>query len=99
LYTETNIKIDEVLIKKYLINLIYGGGKIMKIIIMVPKGKMGKLIVKAAAEDDSLEVFGVIGPKCRDYIGNDAGVVAGIGYNIGVPITDNLKAIIDAVTE
>lgn len=71
----------------------------MKIIIMVPKGKMGKLIVKAAAEDDSLEVFGVIGPKCRDYIGNDAGVVAGIGYNIGVPITDNLKAIIDAVTE
>ncbi|HHU18493.1 MAG TPA: 4-hydroxy-tetrahydrodipicolinate reductase [Clostridiales bacterium] len=67
----------------------------MKIIIMAPKGKMGKLIVKAAAEDDSLEVFGVIGPKGRDYIGNDAGVVAGIGYNIGVPVTDNLKAIID----
>lgn len=67
----------------------------MKIIIMAPKGKMGKLIVKAAAEDDALEIVGVIGPKGRDYIGGDAGAVAGIGYNIGVPVTENLEEIID----
>ena len=67
----------------------------MKIIIIAPRGKMGRLIVKAAAENNDLEIVGVIGPKGRDYIGNDAGAVAGIGYDIGIPVTDNLEDIID----
>lgn len=67
----------------------------MKIIIMAPKGKMGRLIIKVASENNDLEIVGVIGPKGRNYIGNDAGAVAGIGYDIGVTVTDNLDDIID----
>ena len=67
----------------------------MKIIIIAPKGKMGRLLVKVAAESKDLEIVGAVGPKGRDYIGNDTGAAAGIGYDIGVPVTDDLESIID----
>lgn len=68
----------------------------MKIIIVAPKGKMGRLIVKVASENNDIEIAGAIGPKGRDYIGKDAGAVAGIGYDVDVPVTDSLTEIIDS---
>lgn len=67
----------------------------MKVLITAPRGKMGKLIVKAAAESDDLDIIGVLGPKGREYIGIDAGQVAEMGRNIGVPVSDDLDSIIE----
>lgn len=66
----------------------------MKIIVMGPKGKMGKLIVKIASENEQLEIIAGVGPTGRDYIGNDIGMVAGIGKNVGVLVVDNLEDVI-----
>ena len=68
----------------------------MKVTIMAPKGHMAGLIVKAAAENKDIEIVGAIGPAGRDYIGKDAGQLVGLGYNIGVPVTDHLGDIIEA---
>ena len=38
----------------------------MKLIVVGPKGKMGKLITKIAAERDDLELVAGIGPKGRN---------------------------------
>ena len=68
----------------------------MKLIVVGPKGKMGKLITKIAAERDDLELVAGIGPKGRNYIGKDLGAVAAIGYDLGVPVVDNLESVIDS---
>lgn len=68
----------------------------MKLIVVGPKGKMGKLITKIAAERDDLELVAGIGPKGRDYIGKDLGVVATIGCDLGVPVVDDLESVIDS---
>lgn len=66
----------------------------MKTIIVGPRGKMGKLITKIAAEHESLDLIAGVAPKGRDYIGNDLGTVAAIGYDLGVPVVDDLEAVI-----
>lgn len=67
----------------------------MKVIVVGPRGKMGKLITKIAAEKEELELVVGVGPKGRDYIGQDLGTVATIGYEIGVPVVDDLESVID----
>ncbi len=67
----------------------------MKLIVVGPKGKMGKLITKIAAERDDLELIAGVAPKGRDYIGKDIGTVAAIGYDVGAPVVDNLESVID----
>ena len=67
----------------------------MRLIVTAPKGKMGRLITKIAAERDDLELVCGIGTKGRDYIGKDLGAVAAVGYDIGVPVVDDLEAVID----
>lgn len=67
----------------------------MKLLITAPKGKMGKLILKVAAESQDIEIIGALGTKGRDYIGKDAGQVAGLGYDVGALVIDNLEALID----
>jgi len=74
----------------------------MKIMITAPKGKMGRLILKAAAENDKLDIVGALGPAGRDYIGQDAGRAAGFGFDAGVPVSDALEELIarcDAVID
>lgn len=68
----------------------------MKVIIVGPRGKMGKLITKAAAEHRELTPIAGVAPKGRDYIGKDLGAVTGIGYDLGVPVVDDLKQVIEA---
>lgn len=67
----------------------------MKLIVTAPKGKMGKLITQIAAERDDLELVCGVAPKGRDYIGKDLGAVVALGYDLGVPVVDDLEKVID----
>lgn len=67
----------------------------MKLIVIGPRGKMGRLITKAAGESDKLEVVAGVGSKGKDYIGKDIGEVAVTGYNLGAPVVDDLESVIE----
>lgn len=67
----------------------------MKVIVVGPKGKMGKLITQIAASREDMELVAGIGPRRRDYIGADLGTVAMTGSELGVPVTDDLESVID----
>ena len=66
-----------------------------KIIVVGPKGKMGKLITQVIANRDDLELVAGIGPKGRDYIGSDLGDAAMVGRKLNVPVVDDLESVID----
>ncbi|MEG1716130.1 MAG: 4-hydroxy-tetrahydrodipicolinate reductase, partial [Lachnospiraceae bacterium] len=68
----------------------------MKLIVIGPRGKMGRLITKIAAERPDCTLVAGIAPKGRDYIGNDLGQVAAIGKTLGVPVVDDLESVIEA---
>lgn len=68
----------------------------MKLIVVGPRGKMGRLITKIAAEHDDMELVAGVGPKGRDYIGEDLGTVAVVGYELGVPVVDDLESVIES---
>ncbi len=67
----------------------------VKVIITAPRGHMDGLIVKAACEREDIQIIGGIGPAGRDYIGQDIGIAAGLGTEIGALVYDNLEDIID----
>ncbi len=67
----------------------------MKVIVIGPKGKMGRLITSVAASRDDMELTAGIGPAGRSYIGQDLGTAAMTGSELGVPVTDDLKSVID----
>lgn len=67
----------------------------IKIIITAPKGNMDKLIVKAASKNPNIEIVGGVGPKDRDYIGDDVGLVAGLQNPLGVRVYGDIEEIID----
>jgi len=63
----------------------------IKIIIIGPRGKMGKLITKIASMRQDMTVVAGVAPKGRDYIGRDIGIVASLGENIGATVVDDLE--------
>ena len=67
----------------------------MKLIVIAPRGKMGKLITQAAAQRPDIELTAGVGPAGRDYIGKDLGEAAMTGQMLGVPVTDDLESVID----
>lgn len=67
----------------------------MRLIIVGPRGKMGKLITKIAAENKNIELICGIGPKGCDYLGKDLGNVTVVGYELGVPVVDDLESVIE----
>ena len=56
----------------------------MKLIVIGPRGKMGKLITQVAAEREDMELVAGVAPRGRDYIGTDLGQVAMVGRNLNV---------------
>jgi len=66
-----------------------------KVIVVGPKGKMGKLITQVIANRDDLELVAGIGPKGRDYIGGDLGTATMVGRELGVPVVDDLESVIE----
>ncbi len=67
----------------------------MKLIVVGPRGKMGKLITQIAASRDDVEFVAGVAPKGRDYIGKDLGQAAMTGADLGVPVVDDLSSVID----
>lgn len=68
----------------------------VKVIVTAPRGHMGGLIAKAAADREDLRIVGGLGPAGRAYIGQDMGIVCGLGREIGAPVCDDLEHIIEA---
>ena len=67
----------------------------LKVIVVGPRGKMGKLITQIAAGRDDMELVAGVGPKGRDYIGGDLGTAAMVGRELGVPVVDDLESVIE----
>lgn len=67
----------------------------MKVTVVGPRGKMGKLITQVAASRKDMCLVAGIAPKGRDYVGQDLGTVAMVGRELGVPVTDDLENVID----
>lgn len=67
----------------------------MKIIVIGPRGKMGRLITQVAAAREDMELVAAVAPKGRDYIGTDLGTVALVGCELGVPVVDDLESVIE----
>jgi 4-hydroxy-tetrahydrodipicolinate reductase len=67
----------------------------MKVVIMGPAGKMGKAMVKCAYKNSDVELIGAVGPKGRDYINKDIGLVCSLGEQINIKIYDDLEKIIN----
>jgi len=66
----------------------------MNLIVIGPKGKMGKLIVKAASSRPDMKLLYGIGPKGREYINSDLGIECNLGESIEAPIVDDLENVI-----
>lgn len=66
----------------------------MRLIIVGPRGKMGKLITQIAAENKWIELVCGVGPKGCSYLGKDLGTVAMIGYELDIPVVDDLESVI-----
>lgn len=67
----------------------------MKLIVVGPKGKMGKLITQIAAQRSDLELLAGVAPEGRAYIGTDLGLVSMVGRELHVPVVDNLESVIE----
>lgn len=67
----------------------------VRVAITAPKGAMDSLIIQEAYKNENIEVTGVVGAPGRDYIGKDAGLVCGLGQEIGVPVSDDIEKVID----
>lgn len=66
----------------------------MKVIVIGPKGKMGRLITQVAAAREDMELVAGVAPAGRDYVGEDLGTVALVGRELGVPVVDELETVI-----
>ncbi len=67
----------------------------VNVVITAPRGAMDSLIIQEAYRNPQINVVGVVGAPGRDYIGRDAGVVCGLGEDIGVPVCDDIEKVID----
>lgn len=76
-----------------MIKMAFGGN--MKVTVIAPKGKMGKLITKVLSENKDFEIVAGVGRPGSEYIGYDIGIAAGLGQPLGAPVVDNLENVID----
>lgn len=57
-------------------------------------GRMGRALIKAVSEREDLELFAAIERAGSDFVGNDSGLIAGIGNN-NIMISDSLADVIN----
>ena len=67
----------------------------MRVIVIGPRGTMGRLITQVAAEREDMELTAGVAPKGRDYVGEDLGKAALVGRDLGVPVVDDLESVIE----
>lgn len=66
----------------------------MNLIVIGPKGKMGKLIVKVASSRQNMKLIYGIGPKGREYINKDLGLLCNLGEAIDAKVVEDLESVI-----
>lgn len=66
----------------------------VKLLVVGPRGKMGRALIECAVETPDIEVVGAVGPKGRDYIGVDLGLLMGLGRPLGARVSDDIYDII-----
>ncbi|EJP6473570.1 4-hydroxy-tetrahydrodipicolinate reductase [Clostridium botulinum] len=66
----------------------------MKIIVIGPRGKMGRVVTKSCYNNENIKLIAAVAPRGRDYIGQDLGIVANLGKNIDCKVVDNLESVI-----
>ncbi len=66
----------------------------MNIAVVAPKGKMGSLIIQGAIARENINITGVLAPAGRSYIGEDAGLLCGVGRPLGVFVTADVNAFV-----
>jgi len=64
----------------------------VKFLIVGPNGTMGRALVRTAAADPDIELVAGVGPKGRDYIGKDLGLLVGLGRRIGAKVLDDVES-------
>lgn len=67
----------------------------VKVVVTAPRGAMDSLIIQEAYKNEKIQVVGVVGAPGREYIGTDAGLVCGLGQEIGVKVSDSIEDVID----
>jgi 4-hydroxy-tetrahydrodipicolinate reductase len=70
----------------------------LKIAIHGAAGRMGQRLVALTSADQELKLVAAIDAPNNPRLGQDAGVVAGVG-ELGVPLTDSLSAPVDVVID
>ena len=65
----------------------------IRVVITGVCGRMGRCLTRGIAQQTDMELVGAIQYPSHPHVGNDAGIVAGIG-NIGVTITDELDRVL-----
>jgi len=58
-------------------------------LVIGPRGKMGRLIVKSLDAAKNARIAGALAPKGAEYVGKDVGLLCGLGKEIGVKVTDD----------
>ena len=66
----------------------------IKTLVVGPNGKMGKAMIQLAQGHPMITIVGGIGPKGRNYIGRDLGVIAGVGEDIDAIVHDDMNEIL-----
>ena len=66
----------------------------IKVAIHGAGGRMGQALIQAAADNADIELVAAIERNGAEIIGDDAGLVAGLG-ELGVKVTDSLKDVTD----
>lgn len=64
----------------------------IKVVITAPKGAMDSLIVQEAYKNENIQIVGCVGRPEADYIGKDAGLLCGIGHDIGAKVYPDLES-------
>lgn len=67
----------------------------LKVVITAPRGTMDSLIVQEAYRHDDILVIGCVGTPGREYIGEDAGLVSGVGHEIGAHVFSSIEDLTD----
>ena len=67
----------------------------LKVVITAPRGTMDSLIVQEAFKHEDIQVVGCVGTPGRDYIGSDAGLVSGVGKEIGALVYADIEDLTD----
>jgi 4-hydroxy-tetrahydrodipicolinate reductase len=66
----------------------------MRVVVIGAAGRMGRAIVRLAASDPAFQVAAAVGLSGDATLGEDAGVLAGVG-NLGVPVRETCDVPID----